>query len=133
MSFEKLIQWQREGIGNINYQEPVFTAGGTPGPAGLNTVITFTVGDGQAGSPVDGQTSLILASIQGQSLVNVQLLVIREGIALNWNSAVQIKDIRRYNHGGLGGWTFEAASGLKFFNGEFFMLFILSVNNTDQV
>lgn len=103
------------------------------GPAGTNTVITFAVGDGQAGSPVDMQTALIASVLQGQSLVNVQLLVVREGIGLNWNSAVQTNDIRRYNHSGQGGFSFEPASGLKFFSGERYMLFIISKNTTDQV
>lgn len=132
MSFENPIRLQREGVGNINYQD---NGGSTPspGPTGINTVITFSVGDGQVGSPVDGQTALTLASMQGQSLINVQLLVIREGIALNWNSAVQTKDIRRYNSGGLGGFTFEAATGLKFFFGEYYMIFVQSINTTVQV
>jgi len=133
MSFENPIRLQQEGVGNINYQGNTGVGTPSPGPAGVNTVITFAVGDGQVGTPVDGQTSLTLASMQGQSLVNVQLLVIREGIALNWNSAVQTNDIRRYNHAGLGGFSFEAATGLKFFNGERYMIYILSINTTDQV
>lgn len=103
------------------------------GPAGVNTVITFAVDDGQAGSPVNNQTTLIAAALQGQSLVNVQMLVVREGIGLNWNSIVQVNDIRRYNHAGQGGFSFEATSGIKFFTGERYMLFIISINTTDQV
>lgn len=122
------------GIGNINYQGPRSAGSINPvGPGGTNTVITFAVGDGQAGSPVNNDTTLITASLQGQSLINVQLLVIREGIGLNWNSAIQANDIRRYNHAGQGGFSFEAASGLKFFQDERYMIFVLSINNTDEL
>lgn len=122
------------GIGNINYQGPRGAGSINPvGPGGTNTVITFAVGDGQAGSPVNGDMTLIADSLQGQSLVNVQLLVIREGIGLNWNSAVQTNDIRRYNHAGMGGFTFEASTGLKFFQDERYMIFVLSINKADQV
>lgn len=121
-----------EGIGNLNYQGPVTGSGTpTPGPTGINSVITFAVGDGQAGSPADGDASLIAAMLQGQSLVNVQLLVIREGIGVNWNSAVQVNDIRRYNHLGQGGFTWE--NGVTFQAGERFMIYILSLNFTDEV
>jgi hypothetical protein len=134
MSFENPIRLQREGVGNINYQDDNSTASTpTPGPTGINKVITFAVGDGQAGSPVDGDTTLHLATLQGQSIYNVQLLVIREGIALNWNSAVQINDIRRYNSGGLGGFTFTTEGGLAFYDGERYMIFIMSINTTTEV
>lgn len=93
-------------------------------------LITFAVDDGQPGSPVNNQTALIAASLQGQSLVNKQLLPIREGIALLYNSAIAINQIRRYNSGGQGGFSFEVSSGLSFQTGERYQLYIMGINNT---
>lgn len=91
--------------------------------------ISFDVGDGQVGSPVDGDTQLHLATIQGQSLVNINLLVVREGIALRYSTPVPaIKDIKRFNSGGLGGFTFEPASGLKFNAGEHYDIYVVGSN-----
>lgn len=100
------------------------------GSAASAAAINFAVDDGQPGSPVNGQTDLIAAMLQGQSLEDVQLLVIREGIALVYNSPVQVNMIRRYNSGGQGGFSFEPASGLAFFSGERYMIFITSNNTT---
>jgi hypothetical protein len=96
-------------------------------------MVSFTVGDGQAGGPIVGSTTWHVASFQGQSLVNKQLLVIREGIELRYDTPVAVKDIRRFNSGGLGGWTFEPASGLTFFAGETYNVYITGINNTIQV
>lgn len=99
----------------------------------LTKIISFDIGDAQAGTPVAGTTSLELPALQGQSLVNVNLLVVREGIELRYSSAVLVKDIRRYNHGGNGGFVFEPASGLSFQMNEHYDIFIVGSNNTDQV
>jgi len=116
------------GQGNITYGGPlVDTNGGNP-PGVTIPFIGFRVGDGQAGTPVNGATFLRLASLQGQPLVNMQLLVIREGIQLLWNTAVDVNDLRRYNSGGLGGWTFEG--GLTFNTGERYQIFIIGTNTT---
>jgi hypothetical protein len=121
------------GLGNITFTAPssASSSGGGGIPGVTVPFVAFAVGDGQAGSPVNGQTSLKLATIQGQSLVNVELLVIREGIQLLWDSPVAVNDIRRYNSGGLGGWTFEG--GFSFQTGERYQLFWIGINSTIQV
>jgi hypothetical protein len=120
------------GQGNITYNGPTAAASGGSNPPGVtDPFIGFAVDDGQAGSPVNGQTFLRLASLQGQSLVDKQLLVIREAIQLIWNTPVAINNIRRYNSGGLGGWTFEG--GLFFISGERYQLFIIGTNTTIQL
>jgi hypothetical protein len=123
------------GLGNVVYSEPPGSGGGGAGPLPGVTVplITFAVGDGQLGTPIDGQASLAVATLQGQSIFNKELLVIREGIALLYDSAIAANEIRRFNSGGLGGWTFEVSSGLLFFLGERYQVYIIGVNNTIQV
>lgn len=121
------------GQGSISFSEPPgsSSSGGGGIPGVTVPFVAFAVGDGQAGSPINGQTSLKLASIQGQSLVNVQLLVIREGIQLLWDSPVAVNDIRRYNSGGLGGWTFEG--GISFQTNERYQVFWIGINTNIQV
>lgn len=102
-------------------------------PPTVTKIISFDVGDGQTDVPVNGDTSLELPSLLGQSLVNQNLLVIREGIELKYSSAVTTKDIRRYNHGGNGGFVFEGASGLSFQEGEHYDIYAVGFNSTDQV
>lgn len=118
------------GFANIAYNGPPSSSssGGSNPPGVTVPFIGFAVDDGQAGSPTNGQTFLRLASLQGQSLVDVQLLVIREGIQLLWDTPVAVNDIRRYNSGGLGGWTFEG--GLTFNTGERYQIFIIGTNTT---
>lgn len=100
-------------------------------PPAMTKIISFEIGDGQAGTPANGDTSLEAAAIQGQSLVNVNLLVIREGIELVYSSAVTVNQIRRYNHGGQGGFVFEAG-GLSFQTGERYDIYVVGSNTTDQ-
>lgn len=103
----------------------VASSAGLPGVT--DPFVDFTVGDGQPGSPNNGDTFWTVASFQGQSIFNKRLLVIREGIALNWNTPVAANgEIRRYNSGGLGGWTFQG--GLFFFAGDRFQVYIIGVN-----
>lgn len=118
------------GQGNIAYDTPATDSGGSNPPGVTIPFIGFAVDDGQAGSPVNGQTALTLATLQGQSLVDKELLVIREGIQLLWNTAVDTNNIRRYNSGGLGGWTFEG--GFIFLSGERYQIFIIGTNTTAQ-
>lgn len=119
-------------IGNIVYGGSSGAATGGGNLPGVTVpLVAFTVGDAQAGTPVNGQTSLKVASLQGQSLFNKQLQVVREGIDLNWNTPGVVNDIRRYNSGGLGGWTFEG--GLFFATGERYQIYIVGINNTIQV
>lgn len=114
-----------------------------PIPLGAVTVfptaiMSFDVGDGQPNSPNDGDTSLEVPSLPGidgsqQSIANVDLLVLREGIGLKYSTALTPKDIRRYNHAGKGGWVFEPAGGQFFIGGQHYDVFIVGYNNTDQV
>jgi hypothetical protein len=71
--------------------------------------------------------------LQGQSLVNKRLLVIREGIELKYSTPVTVQDIRRFNSGGLGGFVFEPASGLSFQTGEHYDIYIIGIDNNIQV
>lgn len=103
------------------------------GGAPMTTKISFSVDDGQAGSPVNGDTSLQQASMQGISIFNKLLLVIREGIELKYSSPVEVMDIRRFNSAGNGGFVFEPPSGLSFQSGERYNIFIIGTNTTVDV
>jgi hypothetical protein len=101
--------------------------GGLPGVT--DPFVDFTVGDGQAGTPANGATVFHVATFDGQSLANKRLLVSREGILLNYNTPVQTNgDIRRYNSGGLGGFTI--LNGLFFATGDRWQIYIIGVDNT---
>lgn len=117
--------------GNILFGS-VAAGGGGSLPGVTVPFIDFTIGDGQTGTPVNGSTVFAVASFAGQSLLNKQLLVLREGIALNWNTLVQNNgEIRRYNSGGLGGFTYQG--GLFFATGDRYQIYIIGINNTIQV
>jgi hypothetical protein len=119
--------------GSITYNTPSSSGGGSL-PGVTVPLISFTVGDGQAGTPVDGSTALVVATLQGQSLVDKQLLVVREGIELKYSSMGSVQNIKRYNSGGLGGFYFDPAAAfpLAFYNGEHFDVFITGINSTVQ-
>jgi hypothetical protein len=119
------------GQANISYNGPSTASSGGSSPTFANYFMGFAVGDGQDGSPVDGQTSLKVATLVGQPITNTELLVIREGIQLLWNTAIAVNNIRRFNSGGLAGWTFEG--GLSFQAGERYQVFIIGINTTVQV
>lgn len=114
----------------MNYAGPIANATAVL-PGVTIPFVGFAVDDGQVGSPVNGQSSLIVSTLQGQSLVDKELLVLREGIQLLWNTAVSVNNIRRYNTGLMGGWTFEG--GLVFLSGERYQIFIIGVNTTIEV
>lgn len=114
-------------VGNIN---PSTGGGSLPGVT--VPLVSFDIGDGQAGTPASATTSLEVAALQGQSLYNKELLVIREGIELKYSTPVTVQDIRRYNSAGLGGFVFEPASGLSFQTGEHYDIYIIGINNTIQ-
>lgn len=99
-------------------------------PPAMSQVISFRVGDGLAGSPVDGDTELHLAAIQGQTIFNRQLLVVREGQGLEWSSSIEAFDIARFNTGGVGGFTFEGAN--IFEDGQRFNIYVIGINTTDN-
>jgi len=115
--------------GNIVIDFPPLPAGAVPTfPA---PAISFDVGDVGDGFPINGQTSLEVATLGGIPIANKQLLVVREGIALRYSGAA-VKDIRRFNSGGLGGFVFEPASGLSFVTGEHYDIYIVGVDFTVQ-
>ncbi len=122
--------------GSISATNPPAAAGSIPYFA--TGIISFLVGDGQLNVPVGGETSLHVATLPDlngnpQSIVNANLLVIREGIQLPYSSVGNAGVIKRYNHAGNGGWTFEPASGQSFVVGERYNVFIVGTNFTDQV
>jgi len=101
--------------------------------AGLPTIpfVDFTIGDGQTGTPLAGATFWTVATFQGQPIYNIQLLVIREGIPLNWNTPVTANgDIRRYNLLGLGGFTWQF--GGSFFALERYQIYLIGQNITQE-
>lgn len=99
-------------------------------PPGMVTPIIFTIGDGQAGTPLNGTTSLHESIIQGQSIVNKTLLVLREGIQLQYSSTTTPLQIIRFNDGVDGGFDFDPASGLTFVTGESYNIFVIGINTT---
>jgi hypothetical protein len=116
------------GQASITYNGPAAASSGGNPPGVTNPFMGFAVGDGQDGSPSDGQTTLQVATLVGQPIADTELLVIREGIQLLWNTAVAVNNIRRFNSGGLAGWTFEG--GLSFQAGERYQVFIIGINTT---
>lgn len=120
------------GQANISYNGPSSSASSGPNPPGVSIpFIGFAVGDGQPGSPVDGDTSLIAATLQGQSLIDVQILAIREGIQVLYNTAVATNNIRRYNDGLAGGFVLEDL--VQFHQDERWQLFIVGTNTTIEI
>jgi hypothetical protein len=117
----------------LNYTAPPILNQATNILPGVTAQLcSFAVGDGQDGVPAGG-TSLQVVTLCGQNIVNKQLLVLREGIELIWDSAVQVNMIRRYNHAGFGGWNFEAVSGLSFQTGERYDVYIIGNNFNDEI
>lgn len=130
---------QPEYLGYTNYTDKLLyeiwqtllILAGAANPPALTKIISFTIGDGQAGTPADGDTSLITAAIQGQSLFNMNLAVEREGIFLQYSSGVTALQIIRKNvMGGTGGFEFDPASGLSFVTGESYNIFVVGQNTT---
>jgi hypothetical protein len=102
-------------------------------PPGMVVPIMFTIGDGQAGTPANGTTQLIAPTIQGQNILNKSLLVIRNGIALNYSTPETAAQIERYNDGVTnGGFIFDPASGLSFQTGETYQIFVIGINTQIQ-
>ena len=99
----------------------------------MTKIISFTIGDGQIGTPANGATVLNVANIQAQSLINANLLVIRNGIELKYTSAVTHNDIIRLNTTGVsGGFEFDAAgSALSFENGDVYDIYVVGVNTSN--
>lgn len=102
-------------------------------PPAVSIPIIFTIGDGQAGTPIAGTNSIFAPSLQGQSLANKQLLVLRNGIQLEYTNGVTHLDIIRHNNGTNAGFTFDAAgSNLTFQTGENYQIFIIGINTTNE-
>jgi hypothetical protein len=116
----------------MNYTGPTVSGGGLPGVT--VPVLTFYVGGPGTDTPVDGQTQFRFSTFQGQSLVNKQLLVLREGIELVYADGptpAAAHQISRYNDGTLGGFDFNTAVGPgQFSAGDRYDIFIVGVNNT---
>lgn len=106
------------------------SAGGGGGLPGVtDPFVDFTIGDGQAGTPANGTTTFHVATFAGQNLVNKRLLVLREGIALNYNTPVANNgEIARFNNGALGG--FDWQGGGFFATGERYQIYIIGIDNT---
>jgi hypothetical protein len=121
------------GQGSITYTVPPGQGnGGGTLPGVTVPLLTFAVGDGQPGSPVNGDTTFYRTTIQGQNIYNKELLVVRTAIPLQYSTATVTLDIKRYNTGGQGGFTFEPSSGLSFYTGETYNIYIMGINNTIQ-
>ena len=119
------------GQANILFGTGAGSGGGSL-PGVTDPFFDFTVGDSQAGTPANGSTVFTVAIFAGQSLVNKRMLPIREGIALNYNTPVQANgDVRRYNSGGLGGFTL--LNGLQFQTGDRWQIYIIGIDNTIEV
>lgn len=99
-------------------------------PPGMVTPIAFTIGDGQAGTPANLSTTLHTPILQGQSIVNKTLLVLRNGIQLQYSNGVTALQIIRFNDGTDGGFDFDPASGLFFSTGESYQIFVIGTNTT---
>ena len=96
-------------------------------PPGMTPIIKFTIGDGQAGTPANGTTSLHAAVLQGVNISNRAILILREGIGLKYTTAATNNDIIRFNDGTDGGFDFDPArpgGQLHFATGEEYMLVI---------
>lgn len=108
----------------------LIASGGVP----MTKIASFDIGDGQAGTPLNGTNNLNISTLQGQNLFDFNLLIVREGIELRYSSGVTIKDIRRLNTPGVsGGFAFEPASGLTFQTGEHYDIYVVGSNNAAAV
>lgn len=94
-------------------------------PPGMVVPIIFTVGDGQIGTPAVGATSLHLPT-----LVDKELLVLRNGIQLQYSDGITPLQIIRFNNSPNGGFDFDPASGLSFQAGESYQIFPIGLNTT---
>lgn len=102
-------------------------------PPGMAPIIKFTIGDGQAGTPAAGTTSLHAAILQGVNLADKAILVLREGIGLKYTTAVTHNNIIRFNDHTDGGFDFDPADPggqLQFVNGEEYMLVVTGIDTT---
>lgn len=117
------------GQGSINIDSPAGSGSGPNPPGVTDPFVDFTVGDGQTGSPNNGDTSWTVATFDGQAIYGMRLLIAREGILLNWNTPVNNNgEIRRFNSGGLGGFTWQG--GGSFFTGERYQIYIIGTDTT---
>lgn len=98
-------------------------AGSTP--PGMVIPVLFTIGDGKSGTPTAGDTSY-----RNPLLVNKQLLVMRNGIQLQYSDGVTPLQIVRFNDGTDGGWDFDALSGLSFKDLDDYQIFPIGLNTT---
>lgn len=116
-------------LGNIVYDG--LNPGSGPNPSGVtDPFVDFAVGDGQVGSPNVGDTFWTVASFTGQPIFGMRLLIAREGILLNWNTKIAANgEIRRYNSGGLGGFTWQGGASFAT-AGERYQVYIIGTDPT---
>lgn len=112
----------------MKYQgpEPNGSGGGLPGVT--VPLVTFTVGSGDPGVPNNGDKAWHVGTFEGQDLTNKQLLVVREGIPVLWNTTSTVGDIQRFNNGTTAG--FDWTGILAFQGGERFQIYITGINDT---
>lgn len=94
-------------------------------PPGMTVPIIFRVGDGQAGTPAVGVTTFRRAA-----LADKEVLVLRNGIQLQYSDPATALQIIRFNDHTNGGFDFDPASGLSFQNGDTYQMFPIGLNNT---
>ena len=99
-------------------------------PATSVKPILFTIGDGQADTPLANTNSIFVPSLQGQSIVNKQLIVFRNGVLLQYSNGITPLQIIRHNNGVDAGFTFDPASGLTFQPIDSYQIFITGTNST---
>lgn len=99
-------------------------------PPGMVTPIIFTIGDGKAGTPLDGTTSFHASVIQGQNIVDKTLLVLRNSFQMRYYDGVTHYEIIRFNDHVNGGFDMDPASGITFANGDSYQIFVIGANTT---
>lgn len=97
----------------------------SPTPPVMHLPIFFTIGDGKPGTPVAGTTVYSTAL-----LANLQAIVFRNAILMQYSDGVTTLQINRDNTGAVGGFTIEPSSGITFQPGENWQIFIIGSNTT---
>lgn len=105
-------------------------------PPAMTIPIIFTVGDGQADTPANGSSSLVLANFGGILMGDKEFIVIRNGILMQYSNIITPLQIIRKNTGATGGFIMDPAPGgdplaaLTFQNGDSYQIFPIGINTT---
>ncbi len=94
-------------------------------PPGMVPATLFTIGDGGPVTPVAGTTSFRLASFADK-----EVLVLRNGVQMQYFDGTTHLQIIRFNDHVNGGFDLDPASGLTFQNGDNYQLFPIGLNTT---